>query len=289
MSGLKQTARTRIALAMASAFLVSASSAAAQTIATLDATAGQVTVLRLGQAQALSPSMPLQLNDILVTRQGRASVRFHSDGTVLRVGPETRVQIDENATQRDIKLFFGRIWAHVIRWKERPTRFSSGSTIAAIRGTELSLAVASDGNETQLSVLEGHVEASTDAGKLNLEGGQVATGAKGRAPAVTLRAKPLDAVQWALYYPPVLYAKPGAPAAPETAAQRAAAKLAAGSVEDAGKDLDEALKANPNDADALALKTIISVATNRPDAALASAQKAAAANPKSATAQVAMS
>ena len=213
MSGLKQTARTRVALAMASAFLVGASSAAAQTIATLDATAGQVTVLRLGQPQALSPSMPLQLNDILVTRQGRASVRFHSDGTVLRVGPETRVQIDENATERDIKLFFGRIWAHVIRWKERPTRFSSGSTIAAIRGTELSLAVASDGNETQLSVLEGHVEASTDAGKLNLEGGQVATAAKGRAPAVTLRAKPLDAVQWALYYPPVLYAKAGAAAA----------------------------------------------------------------------------
>ena len=155
MSGLKQTARTRVVLAMASAFLVGASSAAAQAIATLDATAGQVTVLRLGQAQALSPSMPLQLNDILVTRQGRASVRFHSDGTVLRVGPESRVQIDENATERDIKLFFGRIWAHVIRWKERPTRFSSGSTIAAIRGTELSLAVASDGNETQLSVARG--------------------------------------------------------------------------------------------------------------------------------------
>ena len=274
---------------MASAFLVGASSAAAQAIATLDATAGQVTVLRLGQPQALSPSMPLQLNDILVTRQGRASVRFHSDGTVLRVGPETRVQIDENATERDIKLFFGRIWAHVIRWKERPTRFSSGSTIAAIRGTELSLAVASDGNETQLSVLEGHVEASTDAGKLNLEGGQVATGAKGRAPAVTLRAKPLDAVQWALYYPPVLYAKAGAPAAPETAAQRAAVKLAAGNVEDAGKDLDEALKANPNDADALALKTIVSVASNRQDDALATAQKAVAANPKSASAQVALS
>ena len=99
--------------------------------------------------------MPLQLNDILVTRQGRASVRFLSDGTVLRVGPESRVQIDESAKERDIKLFFGRVWAHVIRWKERPTRFSSGSTIAAIRGTELSLAVASDGNETQLSVLEG--------------------------------------------------------------------------------------------------------------------------------------
>jgi tetratricopeptide (TPR) repeat protein len=272
-------------LALTSALFLGAGTVNAQTIATLEATAGEVTVLRLGQPQPPSPSMPLQLNDILVTRQGRASVRFTSDGTVLRIGPESRVQIDENATQRDVKLFFGRIWAHVIRWKERPTRFSSGSTIAAIRGTELSLAVASDGNETQLSVLEGKVEAETDAGKLNLVGGQAATGAKGRAPAVTARVRPQDAVQWALYYPPVLFAKPGAP---ETASQRAAAKLAVGSVEDAVKDIDDALKANPNDADALALKAIVSVATNRKDA-LATAQKAVQADPKSSAAQIALS
>ena len=286
MTGSGALASKRLAVWLMSTFFVGAGTATAQQIATLEASTGQVTVLRLGQPQPPSPSMSLQLNDVLVTRQGRASVRFLSDGTVLRVGPESRVQIDENATERDVKLFFGRIWAHVIRWKERPTRFSSGSTIAAIRGTELSLAVASDGNETQLSVLEGKVEASTDAGKLNLQGGQVATGAKGRAPVVTARVRPQDAVQWALYYPPVLFAKPGAP---ETASQRAASKLAVGSVEDASKDLDEALKANPNDANALALQTIIAVATNREDLALATAQKAVAADPKSATAQVALS
>ena len=178
---------------------------------------------------------------------------------MLRVGPESRVQIDESAKERDITLFFGRLWAHVIRWKERPTRFSSGSTIAAIRGTELSLAVACDGNETRLSVLEGRVDAQTDAGDLNLEGGQVATAAKGRAPAVPFAGTPLDAVQWALYYPPVLYAKAGSPAGAERQAKRAAVKhkatppasrlppppLATGSVEAAGKDLDEALKATP--------------------------------------------
>jgi len=285
MTGFCRVGWTRGLLALA-VMVGLGSPAAAQEFATLEVTGGQVTVVRLGQPQAASPSMALQLNDILVTRQGRASVRFLSDGTVLRVGPESRVQINESAKERDITLFFGRLWAHVIRWKERPTRFTSGSTIAAIRGTELSLAVASDGNETQLSVIEGHVEASTDAGKLNLEGGQVATGAKGRALVVTLKARPLDAVQWALYYPPVLNAKPGAA---ETPAQRAAAKLAAGSVEDAVKELDAALAANPNDADALALKAIVSVATNRRDDALATAQRAVAVNPKSASAQVALS
>jgi tetratricopeptide (TPR) repeat protein len=195
------------------------------------------------------------------------------------------VQVDENATQRDIKLFFGRIWAHVIRWKERPTRFSSGSTIAAIRGTELSLAVASDGNETSLSVLEGRVEAETDAGKATLTGGQGTIGAKGRAPAAT-RVRPLDAVQWALYYPPVLFARPGAQ---PSASQRAAESLATGSVEEAAKLLDEALKANPKDANALSLKAIMSVAANRADEAAGFARQAAAADPKSSAAQIALS
>lgn len=265
--------------------LVGSDSAAAQPIATLEATAGQVTVLRLGQPQAAAPAMALQLNDVVVTGQGRASVRFHSDGSVLRIGPESRVQIDETATQRDIKLFFGRIWAHVVRWRERPTRFSTGSTIAAIRGTELSLAVATDGNETRLAVLEGRVEAETDAGKVTLVGGQGTTGAKGRAP-VAARVRPTDAVQWALYYPPVLFAKPGAP---ETASQRAAGRLATGSVEDAARDLDDALKANASDAGALSLKAIISVAANRADEALGFARRAVGADPKSSAAQIALS
>jgi len=285
MAALRAGVSLRLTFLVVGILFAGVGAASAQAIATLEATAGDVTVLRLGQPQAPSAAMPLQLGDILVTRQGRASVRFLSDGTVLRVAPESRVQIDENATQRDIKLFFGRIWAHVIRWKERPSRFSSGSTIAAIRGTELSLVVASDGNETQLAVLEGSVEASTDAGKINLSGGQVATGAKGRAPAVTARVRPQDAVQWALYYPPVFFAKAGAP---ETASQRAAAKLAVGSVDDAVKELDAALQSNPNDAAALSLKAIVSVATNRPDA-VATAQKAVAADPKSSAAQIALS
>jgi len=286
MTEMRASASMRLALGL-TALLLAVRAEAAERIATLEATAGQVTVLRLGQSQAITPAMPLELKDVVVTRQGRATVRFESDGTVLRVGPESRVEVDESATQRDITLFFGRIWAHVIRWRERPTRFSTGSTIAAIRGTELSLAVASDGNETQLAVLEGTVEAKTDTGSpITVQGGQTATGAKGRAAAFGVKVRPQDAVQWALYYPPVLFAKPGVA---ETASQRAAAKLAAGSVEDAVRDLDELLKANPNDASALTLKSIIGVATNRADEALASARKAAAADPKSADAQIALS
>ena len=83
-----------------------------QSIATLEAAGGHVTVIRLGQPQPPSPSMPLQLNDIVVTKQGRATVRFASDGSVIRIGPDSRVQINESAKQRDIEVFFGRLRAN---------------------------------------------------------------------------------------------------------------------------------------------------------------------------------
>ncbi|MCI0409516.1 MAG: FecR family protein, partial [Acidobacteria bacterium] len=178
-------------------------------IASLEAFRGGVTVIRLGLSQAPTPSMPLQRNDIVVTKQGRATVRFHSDGSVVRIGPDSRVQINESATDRDVTVFVGRLWAHVVRAQERLSRFRSGSTIAAIRGTEVSLGVAVDGDETELSVLEGQVEAETDAGRLMLAGGQSAVGRRGTAPTLGVRVRPQDAVQWALYYMPVISPKPG--------------------------------------------------------------------------------
>ena len=172
------------------AVTASPAAAAGDDIATLEAASGRLSVLRLGQPQALTPSMTLRLNDIIVTREGRATVRFNSDGTVLRVGPDSRVEINESAMQREVTVFFGRIWAHVMRLKERTTQFKTGSTIAAIRGTELSLGVAVDGDETQLSVLEGKVQAQTDAGSLDLGAGQVAVGKKGKAPALAVQVRP---------------------------------------------------------------------------------------------------
>ena len=118
--------------------------AQSQEIATLEAVRGGATVIRLGLSQAPTSSMPLQMNDIVVTKQGRATVRFHSDGSMLRIGPDSRVQINESATERDVTVFVGRLWAHVVRAQERLSRFRSGSTIAAIRGTEVSLGVAAD-------------------------------------------------------------------------------------------------------------------------------------------------
>ncbi|HXV61297.1 MAG TPA: FecR domain-containing protein, partial [Vicinamibacteria bacterium] len=294
----------------------------ADAFATLEAFRGGVTVIRLGSSQPLTSSMPLQLNDIVVTQKGRATVRFHSDGTVLRIGPDSRVQINESATERDITVFLGRIWAHVVRWQDRTTRFRSGSTIAAVRGTEVSLGVAVDGDETEVSVLEGRVETETDAGTLMLEGGQSATGRAGAPPQRGIRVRPQNAVQWALYYVPVIYIDPGTLGAgawqdavrraneaymggnlqgaidalasvdAEDArfyTYRASLYLASGSVPEAQSDIERALELAANDANALALQTIIAVVNNEGENALATGQRAVAADSSSSTAHVALS
>jgi tetratricopeptide (TPR) repeat protein len=292
--------------------------------ATLEAAAGEVVVLRQGQPVALAASLPLQLEDVVLTKRGRATVRFQSDGSVLRVGPDTRVQVNESATERGISVFFGRVWAHVVRWRERPTRFESGSTIAAIRGTEIAFAV--DGDETQVAVLEGHVHTQTDAGQLELAGGQVAVGSKGKAPTLVAQVKPLDAVRWALYYLPVVQLGPTelgsgqgwqakAKASAEAARKgeltqalaaldgvaendvresrffsyRASLLLATGSVDAAAKDIDRALRLSASDADALSLQAVVAVVGNKAELAVESARKAVAADSKSATARVAQS
>ncbi len=299
-----------------------ASAASGQEVATLEAVQGRVLVIRLGQSERPVPSMPLLLNDIVLTREGRATVRFHSDGTLLRIGPESRVQINETANEREVKVFFGRLWAHVVRWKERPTRFATSSTIAAVRGTELSLGVAVDGDETRLAVLEGRVEAETDSGKLAVEGGQVAVASKGKAPALSVQVRPVDAVRWALYYPPVVSFDAAAIGAGPSQAKlresaeayekgdlsraieslegvegkdarfftyRASLLLGTGKVEDAGKDLDQALELAPNDSQALALQATMAVAANEADKALETAKRAVAADPRSAAAHIARS
>ena len=73
---------------------------------------------------------------------------------------------------------------------------------AAIRGTEF--LVAADDDQSKVIVFEGTVEASNDKGSVSLTDGQAAIAKSGEAPTRTLMISPQDAVQWALYYPPVI-------------------------------------------------------------------------------------
>jgi tetratricopeptide (TPR) repeat protein len=213
--------------------------------------------------------------------------------------------------------------AHFFSRGPRSLEVQTPFATAGIRGTEFFVSVEAD--QTFLSIFEGMVVAANSAGSLALTSGQSAVAEAGKAPVLRIVVRPRDAVQWALYYPPVLYIRPDEfPPGPDwqgmvrrsiefylrgdlqgafdslanvppdirdprVFAYRAELLLAVGRVDEAGADIERALRLAPNDPNALALQTIIAVVQNEPDKALDIAQRAVQAAPNSATARIALS
>src|SRR5581483_2884567 len=194
---------------------------------------------------------------------------------------------------------------------------------AGVRGTEFFIKAEID--RTLLTIFEGTVVVGNPTGSLTLTSGQSAIAEVGRAPVLRVVARPRDAVQWALYYPPVLYFRPDEfPAGPtwqgivrqsiefylrgdlqkafgsiatvprtirdpRVFTYRASLLLAVGRVDEANADIARVLNLNPNDSDALALQTIIAVVQNEQERALDLARQAVRAAPNSASTLIALS
>ncbi len=155
-------------------------------------------------------------------------------------------------------------------------------------------------------------------GELPVPSGQSAVAKPGQAPQPYLVARPRDAVQWSLFYPPIFSAPPGntsdllsaqrlaeagdiagalaaldrLPNEGRDAAAltyRAALLLQVGQAGEARSAIDAALGADPDAADALALRGVIAVVQNEREAALADTTKAVELAPTSAAAKIALS
>ena len=175
-------------------------------------------------------------------------------------------------------------------------------------------------DEATITVLEGVVLASNNQGELRITPGESAQASKGQAPQKRLIVKPRDLVQWGLYYPPVLSTAAVAAASPAMSeaancaangnnacafaaldkvpqAQRDAqylllrstVLLSAGRVDEARTEIDAALQKDPNSGAAYALRSVIAVALNENETALADARRAVELSPQSAAATIALS
>jgi tetratricopeptide (TPR) repeat protein len=191
---------------------------------------------------------------------------------------------------------------------------------AAIEGTEFLVFAAA--GESSVLVLEGIVRASNEKGSLRLTNGEGAIAGPGEAPRRILVADPRDAVQWALYYPPVIGFGTLSPALPIGAGPaiaafergdidgalavlsrvperertldyyglRASILLYVGRVEESRADIARALKLDPAYGGALALQSIIALVRNDPEAAMRFAQRGAKARgAEGAASQIALS
>lgn len=129
---------------------------------------------------------------------------------VLRLPNETTIPLDQNTIFRLkqsisekeptlIELIQGAI--HVITRTPKPFKVDTPYLNATVEGTEFYVGV--DSTEARVVVIEGKVNVSNELGALLLTDNEAAISKKGQAPQKTLTIKPRDAVQWALYYPPL--------------------------------------------------------------------------------------
>jgi len=259
---------------------------------------------------------------IRVGRQSRADVSL-ANRSVLRLRADTIMTLDAVKEKKTSLVGLLKGAAHFFSRGPRSLEVRTPFTVAGVRGTEFLVTV--EASQTLLSIFEGTVVAANEAGNLTLQSGQSAVAEAGKAPQLRVVARPRDAVQWALYYPPVVYTSPkqfqgasgwqervrqsndfylqgnlqsafdsiaDAPEGisdPRFFAYRASLLLAVGRVDEARADIAQALSFDPHDSQATALQTIMAVVQNDKDTALQMAQNAVAATPDAATSHIALS
>ena len=228
-----------------------------------------------------------KLNDRFCTGD---ALRTGQDSRVaIMLLPETVIRLDQLSsmvfTQPDtdaspswLELLKGA--AHFISRDPRALQIITPFANAAIEGTEFLVQV--DKQRTGVTVYEGKVLVGNNSGSVAVTSGKQAIAQAGQAPVAQALVQPRDAVQWTLYYPPVLLNG-------DTTIQQAAAALAVGQVDSANALLDQALAANASNSDALALKSVIAVTQNDKASALTLANQAVSAAPNSATGYITLS
>ncbi len=280
---------------------------------------GSVLVRRSGDTDW----QPVQLNDtffigdqIRVQVNSRAGIRLSNDA-VLRLDQNTTLVFIEIETQTTFvyRLVKGAVqfFSHWPRSLRILTPFVNG----VVSGTEFFVRV--DDDQTRIDLFEGRILAENTFGSLQLAAGESVTAEAGHAPQRQILVRPMDGVQWAMYYPPILAwgGNGGSPDIGDTAALvnqgrisdaltrlealgpqvqnarffvfRAALRLHVGRVVEAEADIGLALELDPADGDALALQAVIAVVQNRKTDALRDAREAVRLDPRSASTHIALS
>lgn len=288
---------------------------------------GSVQAKRAGETQWQN----IRLNDtycpgdmIRVQERSRADILLINEA-LLRIDQNTMLTFSEPEKERTslVDLLKGAVY--FFSRTPRSLKVITPFVNATVEGTEFFVEV--EGDKTLLSVFKGQVSAANNAGSITITSGQSALAEPGKAPVLRVVVRPRDAVQWTLYYPPVLYYQPAdfkgfsetdwqmmvrksiefyikgdlsaafaSIAAvredvrdPRFFTYRAELLLSVGRVDEAKIDIDKALGLKPRNSYAIALQSIIAVVQNEKEIALSLAKKAVETDPTSASAQIALS
>ena len=121
----------------------------------------------------------LNHGDLLTTdAETRAAVRFTDDGSILRMNPNTDLQIrvegDRTAMRKTLQVDFGELWARIQKQPEGAGyRIETPTAVAAVKGTEFYLRV--DVTGTTIITTEGVIEFFNDVGTVEIPTGFTGT------------------------------------------------------------------------------------------------------------------
>jgi tetratricopeptide (TPR) repeat protein len=319
--------KTVAQFALISAFIapqaIEAAPACQKPIAKVASAQGKVDVKTYGNLvwQSIHSKDSLCPGDALRTsRWSRATLNLVS-GAVLTVDQNTTMSFSAPMPQEStdswlISLLNGTLFSRSrqLQRLEINTPFIN----AVHKGTEFMVTVSN--KQAEISVFDGQVSGENSTGKITINKGEKGIAEAGKPPRVqAIKVSPEDAVQWMLYYPPIIDGQQGKPADTNPNLSAALAAYRQGDINQALAKLDEipasqqdahyvTLKAAllltvgrvdeaqplirqlpPDNGDALALQAIVAVAKNQQQAALDLATQAVAANPQSPTAKIAQS
>ena len=206
-------------------------------------------------------------DSVRVGENSRAGLSLPNQ-TVIRLDQNSFITLPAVKKEETSLLDLLRGAVHFISRVPRALEIKTPYVNAAIEGTEFSIRI--EEALTRVVVFEGTVRAQNSAGQETLTAGEAAVAPAGQPPRKVLLAQPRDAVQWALYYPPIL--DPQRPAAglegAEAHLHRAARFLSVGRVNEAQAAIDEALALAPDSGEAQAMQAIIALVLDDKDAAL---------------------
>ena len=256
-------------------------------LATVD---GQVEIQRTGASSWQSGVLGADLcqgDTVRAAARSRATITLINQA-VLRIDQNTAMRLDNITGVTEERSVLSLLKGAFQSFSRKPRGFEVSTPYlnGSIEGTEFVFR-AGDG-QSELTVLEGTVVASNAQGKVSVSGGESAVAEQGKAPYMRTVVSPRDAVQWSLYYPPVMTAQGGSSDA-QASLQNAASLLSVGRVDEAQASIADALQQNPNDGMAYALRAVINVVQNNNEQALADGNQAVALSPDSSAAKIALS
>jgi len=225
--------------------------------------------------------------DVLRVQENSRAALLLRNETIVRLDQNTTITFTSLTPDKPSVVSLETGVAHFISRVKAAFEVITPFINAAIEGTEF--VVSAKQNIGQVTVFEGTVRAYNQYGEVRLTTNQTAQAKQGQAPVLVIRVKPRDAVNWSLYYPAIVDPNDLTTTGRESLQLKASNALATGQVEQAANYLQQVLEQNPNNVQALAMQSIISIAQNDKDKGLKLAQQAVAADDKNATAKLALS